>query len=80
MRGGTRDLAIGSFQEAAQAARWQSAQRPGRPVQVTRTFRDGSSQDWWALEVVTGPYGPDKQERVVIATTDPVTLPDLTTF
>jgi hypothetical protein len=47
---------------------------------VTRTFRDGSSQDWWALEVVTGPYGPNKQERVVIATTDPVTLPDLTTF
>ncbi|MFL5661519.1 MAG: IS701 family transposase, partial [Ktedonobacteraceae bacterium] len=72
--------AIGSFQEAAQAARWQSAERPGRWVKVTRTFRDGSSQDWWALEVVTGPYGPDKQERVVIATTDPETLPDLTTF
>jgi SRSO17 transposase len=72
--------AIGSFQEAAQAARWQSAERPGRWVKVTRTFRDGSSQDWWALEVVTGPYGPNKQERVVIATTDPLTLPDLTTF
>jgi hypothetical protein len=49
-------------------------------VKVTRTFRDGSSQDGWALEVITGPYGPHKQERVVIATTDPVTLPDLTTF
>jgi hypothetical protein len=72
--------AIGSFQEAAQAARWQSAERPGHWVKVTRTFRDGSSQDWWALEVITGPYGPHKQERVVIATTDPVTLPDLTTF
>jgi SRSO17 transposase len=72
--------AIGSFQEAAQAARWQSAERPGRWVKVTRTFRDGSSQDWWALEVITGPYGPHKQERVVIATTDPITLPDLTTF
>jgi hypothetical protein len=72
--------AIGSFQEAAQAAGWQSAERPGRWVKVTRTFRDGSSQDWWALEVVTGPYGPNKQERVVIATTDPATLPDLTTF
>ena len=47
---------------------------------MTRTFRDGSSQDWWALEVVTGPYGPSKKERVVIATTDPLTLPDLTTF
>ena len=72
--------AIGSFQEAAQAARWKSAERSGKWVKVTRTFRDGSSQDWWALEVITGPYGPEKQERVVIATTDPLTLPDLTTF
>jgi SRSO17 transposase len=72
--------AIGSFQEAAQAARWKSPERAGKWVKVTRTFRGGPSQDWWALEVVTGPYGPNKQERVVIATTDPVTLPDLTTF
>jgi hypothetical protein len=72
--------AIGSFQEAARVARWKSHSQPGRWVQVTRTFRDGSSQDWWALEVVTGPYGPSKKERVVIATTDPLTLPDLTTF
>jgi SRSO17 transposase len=72
--------AIGSLQEAAQAAGWQSPERAGKWVKLTRTFRDGSSQDWWALEVITGPYGPDKQERVVIATTDPATLPDLTTF
>src|SRR5215469_15955150 len=72
--------AIGSFQEAAQAGRWKSKERPGKWVKVTRTFRDGSSQEWWALEVITGPYGPAKQERVVIATTDPLTLPDLTTF
>ena len=72
--------AIGSFQEAARAGRWKSEERPGKWVQVTRTFRDGSTQQWWALEVITGPYGPQKQERVVIATTDPLTLPDLTTF
>ena len=72
----------------AQSARFR---RPhGRPggralnnqaggFKVTRTFRDGSSQEWWALEVITGPYGPSKQERVVIATTDPLTLPELTT-
>jgi hypothetical protein len=30
--------------------------------------------------VITGPYGPHKPERVVIATTDPQTLPDFTTF
>jgi SRSO17 transposase len=72
--------AIGSFQEAAQAGGWKSPERPGRWVKVTRTFRDGSSQEWWALEVITGPYGPHKQERVVIATTDPLTLPNLSTF
>jgi SRSO17 transposase len=72
--------AIGSFQEAARAGRWKSEERPGQWSKVTRTFRDGSSQQWWALEVITGPYGPQKQERVVIATTDPLTLPDLTTF
>jgi hypothetical protein len=68
------------LQEAARAGRWKSSERAGKWVKVTRTFRDGSSQDWWALEVITGPYGPEKQERVVIATTDPLTLPDLTTF
>jgi hypothetical protein len=71
---------IGSLQEAARAARWKGPERPGKWVKVTRTFRDGSSQDWWALEVVTGPYGPDKPERAVVATTDPLTLPDLATF
>ena len=72
--------AIGSLQEAARAAKWKSPDQPGKWVKVTRTFRDGSTEDWWALEVVTGPYGPDKPERVVIATTDPLTLPDLSTF
>ena len=61
-------------------AGWKSPERPGKWVKVTRTFRDGSSQDWWAWEVISGPYGPHQQERVVIATTDPATLPDLTTF
>ena len=47
--------AIGSFQEAGRAARWKSSERAGKWVKATRTFRNGSSQDWWALEVVTGP-------------------------
>ena len=71
---------IGSFQEAAQEAGWEGAERPGRWVKVTRTFRDGSSQDWWALELAIRPFGPEKPERVIVATTDPTTLPDLTTF
>jgi SRSO17 transposase len=72
--------AVGSLQQAARAGRWKSPERPGKWVKVTRTFRDGTREDWWALEVITGPYGPAKPERVVIATTDPLTLPDLTTF
>jgi hypothetical protein len=47
---------------------------------VTRRFRDGSTKDWWALEVVTGPYGPERPQRAVVATTDPLTFPDVTTF
>lgn len=70
----------GSLQEVAREAGWQSAELAGRWVRVTRTFRDGSTQDWWALEVVAGPYGPDKMERAIVATTDPQTLPDATTW
>ena len=70
----------GSLKEGAQAVDWKSAEQPGQWVKVERTFRDGSKQTWWALQVQAGPYGPDKTERAVIATTDPVTLPDLTTW
>jgi DDE superfamily endonuclease len=71
---------IGSFQEAAQGSGWESAEHPGQWIKVTRTFRDGSSQDWWVLELDIRPFGPDKPERVMVATTDPATLPDLSTF
>lgn len=70
----------GSLQEVAHEAGWVSADQPGRWVKITRTFRDGSTQDWWAVEIVAGPYRPGKTERAVIATTDPATLPDLTTW
>jgi hypothetical protein len=49
-------------------------------VPITRTFRDGSTQDWWVLEIVAGPYGPDKTERAIVASTDPENLPDLSTW
>jgi SRSO17 transposase len=71
---------IGCLKEAAHAARWRDARHPGAWVKVVRTFRDGSQAEWWGLEVVVGPYGPHKQHRVVIATTDPETLPDLSTM
>ncbi len=70
----------GSLQEVAREAGWVSAEQAGRWVRITRTFRDGSTQDWWAVEIVAGPYGPDKKERALVATTDPKTLPDLSTW
>src|SRR5713226_7580611 len=70
----------GTLQDVAHEAGWESAKHPGKWVPVTRTFRDGSTQQWWVLEIMAGPYGPDKTERAVVATTDPKTLPDLSTW
>jgi hypothetical protein len=70
----------GTLQEVAHEAGWVSAEQPGKWVRITRTIRSGSTQEWWALEIVAGPYGPDKTERAIVATTDPLTLPDATTW
>src|SRR5215211_64455 len=69
-----------SLAETAAAAAWDGLDAPGAWQPVTRTFRDGHTETWWALEVCAGSYGPDKRQRVVIATTDPATLPELTTW
>jgi SRSO17 transposase len=71
---------INSLAEVARTAAWTDAEAPGDWQPVTRTFRDGHTEPWWALEVRMGPYGPDKRHRVVIATTDPATLPEHTTW
>ncbi len=70
----------GTLQDVAHEAGWVSAEQPGQWRRITRTFRDGSTQDWWVLEIVAGPYGPDKTERAIVATTDPESLPDLSTW
>jgi len=70
----------GTLQDVALEAGWESAKHPGKWGAITRTFRDGSTQQWWALEIVAGPYGPDKTERAIVASTDPLTLPDATTW
>jgi len=71
---------IGALREAAGASGWRDARHPGAWVTVVRTFRDGHTETWWALEVVAGPYGPAPRLRAVIATTDPATLPDHQTW
>jgi hypothetical protein len=75
-----REGEIGSLQEVAEAASWTDAAHPGDWVRVVRHFRDGQSEDWWALEIKAGPYGIEKVERAVVVTTDPQTLPEHTTW
>jgi SRSO17 transposase len=71
---------VGSLLEAAEGARWESAQRPGDWSSVTRTFSDGHEELWWALEVRVGSYGPEQETRTVVATTDPEHLPEASTW
>ena len=71
---------IGALWEAAEAAGWRDAAAPGAWVAVERTFRDGHTEAWWALEVEAGPSGPTGGLRAVVVTTDPATLPDHTTW
>lgn len=70
---------LGSAYELAQAALWQP-EHPGQWQPLLRRFRDGHTERWWVLEAEGGPYGRAKGERLVIASTDPVTLPDATTW
>ena len=73
---------VGSAWEAAVAAGegWEGERHPGDWAKVMRRFRDGHEQEWWALEVDVGPYGPQRERRAVVATTDPKELPDKATW
>jgi hypothetical protein len=73
---------IGSPWEAAVTAgqAWEDERHPGEWVKVMRHFRDGHEEVWWALEVDVGPYGPQREWRSVVATTDPKELPDKATW
>jgi len=67
-------------EEAARELRWNGPQDPGDWTPIVRRFRDGHAETWWAAELTFGPYGPDRAVRVVATTTDPATLPPLTTW
>ena len=66
--------------EAAAELRWNGPDDPGDWTTVVRRFRDGHAETWWAVDLSDGPYGPDQSRRMIVATTDPATLPDLTTW
>lgn len=74
-----REGTIGSVLEAAQSAPWQ-AEDPGAWIPLKRIFRDGHEEVWWALDAYAGPYGPEQSQRLVIVTTDPMQLPEQSTW
>jgi hypothetical protein len=66
--------------DAARALVWDGPEEPGDWHEVTRTFRDGRTQTWWAADARLGWWGPDGTTRLVVATADPGTLPDKATW
>jgi hypothetical protein len=68
--------------EAAAELAWTSPSQPGDWTPVTRRFRDGHTETWWAADakLPAAGWGPDRRIRLVVATTDPATLPKLTTW
>jgi SRSO17 transposase len=67
-------------EEAARALRWKGPAKPGEWTPIRRTFRDGHTETWWAADLRLGGYGPDRRVRLVVATTDPATLPTVSTW
>lgn len=67
-------------EEAARRLHWHGPEEPGEWTAVTRRFRDGHTQRWWAAELTLAGYGPDRPTRLIVATTDPETLPEKSTW
>jgi SRSO17 transposase len=66
--------------EAAGELGWRGPSRPGQWRRITRRFRDGHSETWWAADAQLGGWGPDRRLRLVVATTDPKRLPGHATW
>jgi hypothetical protein len=69
-------------QEAARQLAWGGPEEPGDWTPLTRRFRDGHVETWWAADasLPAAGWGPNRRIRLVVATTDPATLPKLTTW
>jgi hypothetical protein len=66
--------------DAARALAWHGPDDPGDWQAVTRTFRDGHAETWFAADARLGWWGPDGFTRLVAVTADPGTLPDKATW
>ena len=68
--------------EAADRLRWgasNDADHPGAWTAVVR-FHDGHEETWWAVNLRLGSYAPESPTRLVVATADPRTLPEASTW
>jgi hypothetical protein len=66
--------------DAARALAWDGPDDPGDWQAVTRAFRDGHTETWWAADAALGWWGPDGARRLVAVTADPGTLPGKATW
>jgi hypothetical protein len=66
--------------DAARRLSWGGPADPGDWTVVERRFRDGHTERWWAADATLAGWGPDRPTRLVVATTDPGSLPGKTTW
>jgi hypothetical protein len=66
--------------DAARELAWNGPEDPGDWHAVTRTFRDGHAETWYAADATLGWWGPDGARRLVAVTADPATLPEKATW
>src|SRR6266480_3578376 len=66
--------------DAAGELAWDGPEDPGDWHPVTRAFRDGHTETWYAADATLGWWGPDGARRLVAATADPATLPPKATW
>jgi DDE superfamily endonuclease len=66
--------------DAARALAWGGPDDPGDWQPVTRRFRDGHAETWYAADATLGGWGPDGVRRLVAVTADPATLPGKATW
>jgi DDE superfamily endonuclease len=66
--------------DAARELAWGGPGDPGDWRPVTRLFRDGHAETWWAADAALGWWGPDGNRRLVVATADPAALPPKATW
>jgi hypothetical protein len=71
---------VGWVEGVAQAAYWNGPDDPGEWVELQRRFRDGHTEAWWALEAECRAFSVQKDRRLVVASTDPATLPSRTSW